>query len=295
MLNSQIDESDLRAQSQELIEILEIMPDDIATLNSIVYNLLLLEDYPKAVDFAIRLRQVLIADDNEAEFNHYVKQYMEFAPACTQLEELCITNDTDSFNPAPQTQKKVLLKKTTPTPEIILPVEPLSNDAPFAQTSSIIELEELSSQLNSELKFADLMKMEQVITSDQCDRATESMIANSTNPNITTPLSFLYEVSLLQHINMDKLLGIITHEYNIPFINLADFKLQPETVDLIPRKLSKKLGIIIFDQFCGELQVAILNPLNKELKRAISRFLNKKAHFFLASPSELQRTYEKLG
>jgi len=74
-----------------------------------------------------------------------------------------------------------------------------------------------------------------------------------------------------------------------PPVPLDAFDLSAVSASALPEKLAKVRGVVPFAHLGGEWAVALLNPLDEELKAEVSAALGAKCHFFLAMPSDVER------
>ena len=63
-------------------------------------------------------------------------------------------------------------------------------------------------------------------------------------------------------INEKELLVLLVRELNIPFINLAKYKIDPELQEIIPEQTARQYGIIPISHLENTLTVAVSDPLN---------------------------------
>jgi hypothetical protein len=222
----------------------------------------------------------------------YIQNYIDLAPESQTFQEL-LTASTNEPETTESNSKPLKLKGTLKPhlskfeTDTSLTTIDLDNHLEDIET----EFEELTLQLSAELELADFLKSHQVITDSQAEKAVSTLIENSSLERSSVPLTFLNELNLLEHINMDKVLGILSENCSIPFIKVKQFKISKELKEMIKPQTAKKLGIVIFSTFKEELLIAISNPLDYELRKGLEKILKKKIHFYLTSPDEINNFY----
>lgn len=295
----------IKEQANELMAILEIMPEDIGTLNSLVHTYLELENLPRAEDYASKLVMALSTTGDEDMAPDYIQQYINLAPESqlflellatpspshTETEETQAFENTDDLE-AQLAQLEAQEAKFSQKEEAqTIPNRSIQINDPSEEINT--ELEEFTLQLTAELELADFLKSKKVITDIQADTAISTLIENSSLEHTSVPLTFLNELNLIEHVNMDKVLSTLSQNESIPFIKVKQFTVNDELKDIIPRLTAKKLGLVIFSIFKGELLMAISNPLDFELRQGLERVLNKKIHFYITSPDEIINFYNQ--
>lgn len=310
------DKEFLLEQANELKEILDIMPGDVGTLNSLVFTYLQLGEADEAADYAMELRTVLTAAGETEQLDALAKAYLELAPDNIVFQELAL-GEAKPAVPASTTPPPIIdiaEVPTMPEPEveeatpIIInqhqPLEQPIDPLPTTETPSLpdqfdfsmpdISLDELSMQLNHELELGEFLKRENVITDEACDTAVEQLINNSGDDSIATCLTLLTELNKLEHINMQRIYGVLSQKTNTPFIKVSQFDIPEELTELFSLKTAKRLGIVPFSQMGREFMVATLNPIDETLQNSLENYLKTKIHFYLTSADEIDTYYDKI-
>ena len=293
----------IKEQANELIEILEIMPDDVGTLNSLVHTFLELDNLPRAENYAMKLVVALDIAGDADMVQDYIQQYISIAPNSEMFRELIATasgesNQSTSFesqdsaedlefeSTQPGTAGLPFIKgePANPTAGNSFGIENIARDVD-------VELDEFTLELSAELELADFLKNKGLITEAQAEAAVATLIENRSLEHTFVPLTFLNELSLIQHVNMEKVISFLSKKESIPFIKVKQFNVSEDVRNTIPPLTAKKLGIVVFSSFKDELMMAISNPLNTELKQGLEEVLGKKIHFYLTSPSQITDYY----
>ncbi len=111
-------------------------------------------------------------------------------------------------------------------------------------------------------------------------------------PMLISALALLDE----QHPELtERVMEAMQRVSEVPPIPLELFDVQPAAAGLLPWAFIQIKGVLPFALLGDEVLVALLNPLNSDLKNEVSARIGKPCHFFMVHPRVWQRTVEKLG
>jgi len=112
------------------------------------------------------------------------------------------------------------------------------------------------------------------------------------NPMLISALALLDE----QHPeHTDRVMEEMQRASGTPVIPLELFDPTPAALKLLPPIVMQVKGVLPFAIMAKEeVLVALLNPLNADLKQEISLRINKPCHFFLVHPRSFQSIFSKL-
>ncbi len=321
-MTTEEDKEFLLEQANELKEILDIMPGDIGTLNSLVFTYLQLGETDEAADYAMELRTTLTAMGDTEQLDALAKAYLELAPDNVVFQELAQVDAAPAITPQPVKETPAPVEIAYELPEEPAAPEPIAEekvptiiqqsqplDQPVEnfstdETPSLpnhfdfgmpdISLDELSMQLNHELELGEFLKRENVITDEACDVAVEQLINSSGDGSVATCLTLVTELNKLEHMNMQRVYGVLSQKTNTPFIKVSQFDIPDELTELFSLKTAKRLGIVPFSQMGREYMVATLNPIDETLQNTLENYLKTKIHFYLTSADEVEHYYDNL-
>ena len=133
------------------------------------------------------------------------------------------------------------------------------------------------------------------ISQDQYEKAVSALTESRMRHGGKSCVSFLLELSYLEGIEIDKILGFLAYRSNTPYIDLSRFELNDEVTGLIPPDKCRSLGVLPFAQLRDEVMVAILNPFHDTLISSLTEFLDEKPHFYLCKPETLNNITGELN
>lgn len=97
----------------------------------------------------------------------------------------------------------------------------------------------------------------------------------------------------LGYISHDNLLEVLSAELDVPVIHLDRYKIPPEVLKLIPRKMVEKYAALPISQFGNTITVAMADPLNTDALEDIQLKTNMEVRVMLASEKDIHDAVEK--
>jgi hypothetical protein len=91
----------------------------------------------------------------------------------------------------------------------------------------------------------------------------------------------------------DKLLEMMYHASSVPPIPVEFFEPTPAAISTLNPTFCHVRGVLPFTLMGNELLVALLNPINKELRKEVLDRSGKPCHFFLTHPKSWQMMFDK--
>ncbi len=104
-----------------------------------------------------------------------------------------------------------------------------------------------------EKKRGEIEKKEDVTTTDEIEQALEQKIISA---------RLTQQLSKLGYIEESELTQLLAQQYGVPAVNLLEFELDPEIVQLIPRDMAERYKVIPIQKTENSLIVAMADPSN---------------------------------
>ena len=270
-----------------LEEILEVFPEDATSLESLSAAYKQNGDLQKAADTDLKLARLIVAEGNMERAYLLVENVLSMVP---------------------DHQEALQEKKHISESLSILGIEPSSLvKAEREEREGQSEQEEepppkgpardralLTRDLSGELELAWLLLKRDLLKQEQYETAIASLTENRSIIGSSSCLSLLIEIAAMDNIHFDNILGELSEESQMPFIEINRFELLPEAVKLIPFDDCRRLGVLPFARFKDDVMVATLNPIDIGLREAVTTYLQSKTHFFFTSPDEFQSALIKV-
>lgn len=94
----------------------------------------------------------------------------------------------------------------------------------------------------------------------------------------------------LGYATKDDIHKALALQFLYPQIELHRYKLEQDTVRLIPKDIAYKYKLIGIDKFGDIFTVGMLNPLDKEAIEIIEKLTHLKTRIFMVNEEDLERT-----
>ncbi len=248
--------------------ILEVFPEDVGALESLVIAYEQAGDTTKANEKAMLLAELLSEQQDWSKLNEICRHILAINPQNERAKNLLEKaqkeiGGNERGNGTAQTGNKPAtgIKKGRVS---------------------------LALDLSGELEMAWFMLQKSQITQEQYEAAVSGLTETRMNPATESTLSILHELAGMERIHMDRILGFLSAETMTPFIEVSRFEIDPDVAKRIPLNDAKRLGVLAFEHIRDEMMVAMLNPVDENLRKTLTEYLNCKIHFYLTSPEELQ-------
>lgn len=250
-------ESELFSAITAFEKILEAVPTDRLAIETLSDAYEKMGDISKASQYLIRLADVVI-NENDLQ-------------AVAPLIERMRSYNREDVNKA-RNRLQALLEKERSAPA------PAPAQAPTAAVRR-------AADLSHEVALAwDLLQ------AGRFTQADYSMVVQDLSENsmkrIDVPVSVLHALSDRQYVGLDKVMAQLCRMGGTPIIPLSSFELNREAFTLLPADFMVRRGAIVFDLIGPDAQVAILNPMDKDLREDVKRVLKRTCHFYLVSAAD---------
>ena len=261
---------------QQLIEtmesILEVFPEDASALESLAAAYQQAGDNEKSADAGIRLARLISAEgDWERAYRttHHVLELVPGHPEAEKERQACL--------------EALRLLGIDPMQIPEFPAEEAEEAAVRERRDELLDLD-----LSGEIELGWFLLQRSVITQAQYEAAVAGLTENRMTPSSTECLSLLADISEMDNVNLERVLGALSDQTNTPYVDLTRFEFTPQAASLIPLEKARRIGVLPFDRIRNEVMVVILNPVDEALRTAVSEYLGCRTHFFLSSPEQFQ-------
>ena len=103
------------------------------------------------------------------------------------------------------------------------------------------------------------------------------------------PVTVLHVLSDRAFKRLERILTYMARSMETPLLALSSFELQREECLLLPVDFSRRRAAVVFGALGHDLLVAVLNPLDLELRRDVQALTRRACHFYLVSPADYDR------
>lgn len=98
----------------------------------------------------------------------------------------------------------------------------------------------------------------------------------------------------LGYLSEDQLLGFLSRQLQIPFIDLKHYKYKPDTVRLIPETLARRYRVIVLDNMQETALLGMADPTDIFASAELARILKKPLREALVREADLLRTIDQV-
>ena len=97
----------------------------------------------------------------------------------------------------------------------------------------------------------------------------------------------------LGYATEEEIAQVITVQYGFPYLPLAGYEIDPESVKLIPQQVAKQYGLIAIDKIGDTLTLAMSNPLNIQAIEDVEFITKCKVQSFVSTLSDVNAAISK--
>jgi len=97
----------------------------------------------------------------------------------------------------------------------------------------------------------------------------------------------------LGHATEEEIAQAITVQYGLPYLPLAGYEIDAESVKLIPEQVAKQYGLIAIDKIGDTLTLAMSNPLNIQAIEDVEFLTKCKVQSFVSTLSDVNDAITK--
>lgn len=245
-------------------KILEVMPNDRFSLETLSDAYEKIGDHTRAKDYFLRLANVLVEEGDEDAAHETLNKLKQF----------------DQSDPG---VKDTIARLEQLTTKKVMAVVIESGQSPASRQGHIA----------AEISLAWNLLQAKKLSADDYALIVHDISENSGRAG-DFHISTLHALRDRNHAGMNDIMAFITTSCNTPMICLANFELQKDTCSLISPELMSNRGAIVFETIGNnDALVAILNPYDDQLKMDIEGLTGKNCHYFLVAPDDFDAALAK--
>jgi hypothetical protein len=247
-------------------KILEAIPDDRSSLETLSHAYEHIGDKAKLLMYLLRLGDVLVSEGDAAAAGDVHDKLAKFG----------------SEDPEVLRVRASLARLLDSSPEVSTDSSPTQNEpATPAATFSMAD----------ELSFAwHLFEVNELTQQEYADVA-QSLSEMSASEHLVT-VSVLHALEHQTFGGMDRLMGYVARDTKSPIVSLQAFDIQEEASSLLPLEFCIRHGAVVFDLIAGDALVVVMNPHDQVLRKLVEDQLGRPCHFFISPPAEFDAVLE---
>ena len=248
-------------------QILQVMPDDLATIESLWRAYSDLGDDEKSIDYLMKLGDV-IQEDNDP------------VTAARVLNAVRGANYQD--------------KRIDGIYKILTEVAGEEELAAIEASRKKAAEASLSCNVNAsdELGFAWYLLEGGILTQEEYSSLAQDMVEMASNTGDDT-LSILHVLESQTFPRMERLLAFVSKDLATPLIDLSLFDVQKDAASVLPAKFMRARGVLVFETIGStDALVVLMNPYHDNLREEIEKGMGRKCHFFMAYPNDFDKALD---
>jgi hypothetical protein len=266
-------------------DMLQTMPKDRTALEFLAVAYEQTKQNDKRRDILVRLVDVLLMENdykNAKAIASRLKVFHDHMPSMLAVERVAAMTELEDENESPSqagissSQGSVFTPKK-PTKEWPIDVHSISHTSASAEMDLVWH-------------WHDHEVLPKELCMDIMNALTERPVTDT--PLLISAMAILDE----QHPEYtDPTMEKIQKTSNMPAIPMELFEPTPAALQTLPRVFCHIKGALPFSLMGNELLVALLNPMNEELKQEIQDRAGRVCHFFLTHPKSWQMVFDKIS
>lgn len=271
-------------------QILEAMPDDHTSLETLWHAYEQIGDLSKARDYMLRLANVICSEQDAVAAKDILAAIREAvgdnsddesAELIAKLEELSTDSATEVM---PQDDEQTGADEEGKEKESAPVVEMSGKKKEALQRGFSIA---------DELSFAWNLLEKNELSQDEYSAVVQDLTEMSASDSSAT-VSVLHVLEARAFKNLERIMGLVSKECGTPIVSLDCFDLQLETVRLLPLEFMQRRGALAFESLGKVALVVVLNAYDRQLKTDVETLAGVPCNFFMALPSDFDLALSKV-
>lgn len=261
--------------------ILEALPEDRSSLETLSHAYEFIGDRAKALEYVLRLSALVVKQGDYESAGHMRDKLAEY--------------DSDDERIAPMLEQlQGLVENRNTVADVGGLAGEVDADAQGDVRGGVAVTRELSKEdleersvfhVADELGFAWKLFEAGEISQDDYSAIAHDLAELTIDPHLST-VSVLHVLESRAHSGIERIIGYASRETKTPIVALRSFEVSPEVGAMLPVEFAIRRGALVFDKIQEEVLVAIMNPYDHKVREDVEYVSGHKCHFFMTLPSE---------
>lgn len=266
-------EEDLWAAIAAFEQILEIMPNDRASLETLSHAYEQIGDMTRAVELMLRLGDVLIGESDGQAASEIVQKLRSVAGEDPRVLELS------------KHVEKLGEKKVSGSPA----AERKDDDARPRSSEALNR----GFNMADELAFAWALLEANELSQEEYASVVQDLTEMSAG-NVPATVSLLHVLEARQFKSLGRIMGAVAQKFKAPVVSLDCFEFTEEVAKMLPVPWMVQRGALVFDVLDKNVLAVVMNPQNQQIRTDVGLMTGRKVHFFTALPSEFDNAIKRI-
>jgi len=251
-------------------QILEAMPEDRASLETLSHAYGQIGDHAKAYEYVVRLGRVLVADGDQESALDLLGRLRELSG--DDAEGIALVAAIEEMGSAPEALPERVASQAEPTDTAVRMAPNMSEELAF--TWNLLQAGEVTQE-----EYASVVQ-----------DLTEMSAADT-----TATVSVLHALEARGFKGVDRVVAYVSQGCGVPYIALDSFDIPREAGSLLPLDFVVRRGALVFD-FLGSHALAVLmNPYDSGLRKDIETLAQRPCHFYITHAAQFDRAVDRIS
>jgi hypothetical protein len=259
--------------------ILEAMPDDRSSLETLTHAYEHIGDRARALEYLLRLGEIVAREQDAESAVPLIEKLISYGTSNAQVSAV-----VEILRPL-AAQAQGVPSETEEVPVVVEEPEP-----PAFQPPSHVPVK---FRVADELSFAWKLFEAGEISQEEYSSVAHDLAELSVDGHLST-VSVLHVLEHRAYAGMERVMGYVSRESKTPLVSLLAFELQPEAAKLLSPEFIIRRGAIVFGMIKDDAMVVVMNPFDRSLRTDIAKATGRKCHFFMALPKEFDAAVASL-
>jgi tetratricopeptide (TPR) repeat protein len=251
-------------------QILEAMPEDRASLETLSHAYGQIGDQAKAYEYLLRLGRVLVADGDQESALELLGRLRELSG--NDAEGIALLATIEKMGPAPEALPEQGAPQVEPTDTAV----------------------RMAPNMSEELAFTWNLLQASEVTQEEYASVVQDLTEMST-ADTTATVSVLHALEARGFKGVDRVVAYVSQDCGVPYIALDSFDIPREAGSLLPLDFVVRRGALVFD-FLGPHALAVLmNPYDNGLRKDIETLAQRPCHFYITHAAAFDRAVDRIS
>lgn len=276
--DKKLNEDELWSAISSLELILDVMPEDKISLQTLAAAYVDIGDISKAVELKVRLGNIALDEQIISEAAEIEEELADLRDHDENVKEFL---DRYESMKDMEDKKQEVVAVSEPENSATTPDDAFRDlDKPF--------------DISKEISLAWEIFQSKLLTEEEYSSVVRDLTDMTVSQSVIT-VSTLHAIQSRGYKTIENIIAYLGETYNAPFVNISSFDLQESVLKLLPVRLMIKFGVLPFDVLGNKsLLMVVMNPADTKLVKQISTILNRKCYAYTTYPHEFDQVLMQL-
>ncbi len=257
-------------------QILEIMPQDRASLDTLSHAYAQTGDVTRAIDLMLRLGEVLLAERDVEAARELQGRLSQYAADDERLQ--------------------TLFRRIEEMPAAAPVVTVAERAAAFEQVrpAAVQVASRRGFSMSDEIACAWNLQQAGELTSEEYAQVVHDLTEMSAS-NAGMTASLMHVLESRQFKNLPRIMAFAAGQTRTPVLSLSGYEMTTDILSFLPVEFMVQRGAMIFGQIEKDVLAVVMNPYSKTIRDDVATITGRKCHFYMALPSEFDAAVGRIA